>query len=508
MLKKEYLTRILAARVYDLAEQTPLTELANVSTETGAHVLLKREDLQPIFSFKIRGAANKVAQMPDEDRKRGVITSSAGNHAQGLAMTAKAYGIPATIVMSQSTPSIKIKAVEGLGAKVVLHGDTLEDAYDCAMDISAETGMTFVHPFDDADVIAGQGTVGMEVLQQCKQRPYAVFVPIGGGGLIAGMGAYIKSVAPDVKIIGVEPEGAAGMHASFAAGHPVTLNKIDRFADGVAVRAIGKLSYELAKECVDDIILVSTDEICAAVRDIFEGARAIMEPSGALALAGLKRYARKNDVKGQELVAIASGANVNFDRFGTIVERAELGSGGEALLAVTIPEKPGSFLKFCKLIGRRNITEFNYRYSCDNSAQVLAGIRLTGGKGEREELVKSIADEGLPVSDLTRNEVAKRHVRHMIGGPVKTPEREVVYRFEFPERPGALVDFLSSLAGRWSISMFHYRNHGSAYGQVLLGMQVPEKDGAEFEKFLTSTGFEFREETGNPAYQAFLVDTD
>lgn len=498
---KEYLPRILTARVYDLAVRTPLTRLDNISNETGANVWLKREDQQPIFSFKIRGAANKMAHL--KDGGKGVIAASAGNHAQGVAVSAKHYGIPATIVMPETTPTIKVEAVEAQGAKVVLHGDSYNDACDHALQLAAKSGMAFVHPFDDADVIAGQGTIGMEILQDCAEPPHAIFVPVGGGGLIAGVAAYVKSVMPGVKVIGVEPEGAASLAASMKAGKRVPLDTIDRFADGVAVKEVGALIFDVARECVDDVILVTTDEICTAVRDTFEGARAIVEPSGALALAGLKKYAAANDVKGRDLVAIASGANVNFDRFGSIVERAEFGAGAEVLLAVTIPEKPGSFLEFCRLIGRRNITEFNYRYSCDKEAQVLAGIRIKGG--EREKLVSAISKAGLPVCDLTENEVAKRHVRHMVGGPIATPERELVYRFEFPERPGALVDFLTALAGRWSISMFHYRNHGFAYGNVLVGMMVPEGETDVFQKFLADTGFEYEEETNNPAYGYFLL---
>lgn len=505
MSLQEYLPRILTARVYDLAVRTALSKLENISAETGANVWLKREDQQPIFSFKLRGAANKIAHIKESDKKAGVVTASAGNHAQGVAMAAKFYGMRAVIVMPISTPSIKVDAVKAHGAEVVLHGDGYEGACAHARTLSKETGAIFVPPFDDPDVIAGQGTIGMEILQQAGREPYAVFVPVGGGGLIAGVGAYIKSVSPNVKVIGVEPVGAACLDAALKAGKRVSLDTIDRFADGVAVREVGKITFELAQKCVDEVILVTTDEICTAVRDTFEGARAIVEPSGALALAGLKKYAATHDVKGKDLIAIASGANVNFDRFGSIVERAEFGAGGEVLLAVTIPEKPGSFLEFCRLVGRRNITEFNYRYSGAHKAQVLAGIRVRGGAAERQELIDSIAKAELSVCDLTDNEMAKRHVRHMVGGRVETPEREVIYRFEFPERPGALVDFLTALAGRWSISMFHYRNHGFAYGLVLVGMLVPVDEKELFHKFLKDTGFVFWEETANPAYEYFLL---
>jgi len=504
MLARELLPRILTARVYDLAVQTPLGALPNLSAETRASVWLKREDLQPVFSFKLRGAANKLFHMTGQEKKRGVIAASAGNHAQGVALAAKHYGVAATIVMPVTTPSIKVDAVKGFGAKVVLHGDGYDDACAHALSLAKETGAVFIHPFDDADVIAGQGTIAIEILQQCVHTPYAVFVPVGGGGLIAGIGAYIKSVMPEVKVIGVEPEGAAGLATSLAAGKRVTLDKVDRFADGVAVRETGELTFQIAQECVDEVILVSTDEICAAVRDTFEGARAIVEPAGALAVAGIRKYAQKHDVSGKDLIAIVSGANVNFDRFGSIVERAELGAGGEVLLAVAIPEKPGSFLTFCRLIGRRHITEFNYRYYGSGMAQVLAGVRLRGETEERHKLIADINAAGLPVCDLTDNEMAKRHIRHMVGGRVVTPERELIYRFEFPERAGALVDFLTTLAGRWSISLFHYRNHGSAYGQVLVGMQVPSIDDTVFQKFLKDTGFEFQDETANPAYAYFL----
>ncbi len=504
MLAREFLPRILTARVYDLAVQTPLGALKNVSAETGASVWLKREDLQPVFSFKLRGAANKLFHMTEQEKKRGVIAASAGNHAQGVALAAKHYGVAATIVMPVTTPTIKVDAVNSFGAKVVLYGDSYDDACKHALSMAGETGAVFIHPFDDADVIAGQGTIAMEILQQCMRKPHAIFIPVGGGGLIAGIGAYIKSVMPEVKVIGVEPEGAASLAKSLAAGKRVALDKIDRFADGVAVREVGELTFRIAQECVDEVITVSTDEICAAVRDTFEGARAIVEPAGALAVAGIRKYAQKHDVAGKDLVAIVSGANVNFDRFGSIVERAELGAGGEVLLAVSIPEKPGSFLTFCRLIGRRHITEFNYRYYGAGMAQVLAGVRLRGGPEERRQLMAEISAAGLPVCDLSDNEMAKQHVRHMVGGRVVTPERELIYRFEFPERAGALVDFLTTLAGRWSISLFHYRNHGSAYGQVLVGMQVPSIDDDVFQKFLKDTGFEFQDETANPAYAYFL----
>jgi threonine dehydratase len=503
----DYLSRILTARVYALAVQTPLSEMKSLSDQTGARIWLKREDQQPIFSFKLRGAANKIALLDETQKKAGVIAASAGNHAQGVGMAAKYYNIPATIVMPQTTPAIKVDAVKAYGATAVLFGDSYDEACAHAYELQAQTGAVFIPPFDDPDVIAGQGTVGMEILQQCNEKPYAVFVPVGGGGLIAGIGAYIKSVMPEVKVIGVEPEGAASLYHSLKAGHRVPLKVVDRFADGVAVKQVGEETFKVAQECVDEVILVSTDEICTAVRDTFEGARAIVEPAGALALAGLKKYAAQHDVKDRDLVAIASGANVNFDRFGTIVERAELGAGGEMLLAVTIPEKAGSFLKFCALIGQRNVTEFNYRFSAPEQAQVLTGIRIRD-RAERTKLIKDLEAAGLPVCDMTDNKMTRRHVRHMVGGRIRTPERELLYRFEFPERPGALLDFLTKLAGRWSISLFHYRNHGAAYGHVLVGMMVPEQDNSLFEQFLEEVGFSYEEETDNPAYRYFLGDPD
>jgi threonine dehydratase len=500
----EYLARILKARVYELAVRTPLSALDRFSHEIGASVWLKREDLQPVFSFKIRGAANKIANLQESEQEAGVITASAGNHAQGVALAAQFYNLPATIVMPCTTPSIKVDAVRSYGAQVLLHGDTYDEACAYAMTLAGETRATFIHPFDDPDVIAGQGTIAIEILQQCVRSPYAIFVPVGGGGLIAGIGAYIKAVMPDIRIIGVEPEGASSLAQSIKAGVRVALDKVDNFADGVAVREVGALTFDIARSCVDEVILVSTDEICTAVRDIFEGARAIVEPSGALALAGIRKYAQIYDVRGRDLVAIASGANVNFDRFGFIVERAEMRAGAEVLLAVTIPERPGSFLEFCQLIGQHSITEFNYRYSSEKEAQVLVGIRIRGGPAECRELLEEIAAAGLPVCDLSDNEMVKQHVRHMVGGRVHTPERELLYRFEFSEKSGALVAFLKSLAGRWSLSLFHYRNHGSAYGQVLMGMLVPENEDNSFQKFLADTGLKYQEETENPAYSYFL----
>ena len=507
----DYLTKILTADVYDLAVQTPLTRLDALSRETGASIWLKREDLQPIYSFKLRGAANKISAL--RGKADGVICASAGNHAQGVAMAAKHYGMKATIVMPVTTPAIKIDAVRALGGETVVEGATYDDSCAHALALSEKTGDVFVHAFDDPDVIAGQGTVAVEILQQMSGRPHAIFVPVGGGGLIAGIGAYIKSVLPEILVIGVEPEGAAGMAKSLNSKRRVSLDTVDRFADGVAVKDVGVHTFELCRQVVDDIILVTTDEICAAVRDTFEGARAIVEPAGALALAGIKKYAQTHDVAGKDLVAINSGANVNFDRFGTIVERAELGAGGEILLAVTIPERAGAFLEFCRLIGQLPITEFNYRFASNAAAQVLAGIRLRGGPvrgahnpltAERDKLIAAIEAAGLPVRDLTDNEMAKQHIRHMVGGRIATPEPERVFRFEFPERPGALSDFLTRLAGRWSISLFHYRNHGAAYGQVLAALMVPPSDNSAFLKFLDDTGYEYREETANPAYTQFL----
>ncbi len=467
-------------------------------------VLLKREDLQPVFSFKLRGAYNRIAHLDDAERARGVICASAGNHAQGVALAAHRLGIAATIVMPRTTPPIKISAVERLGAEVVLHGDNYSEAGEHAESLREERGMVFVHPYDDPLVIAGQGTIGEELLRQSAgKEPDALFVPIGGGGLIAGIAAWTKRRAPSVRVIGVEPVDSAAMHDSIRAGQRITLDQVGIFADGVAVKKVGRHTFELTRELVDDILLVDTDEICAAIKDIYEDNRTIVEPAGALAVAGMKKYARETGARGQVFACINSGANMNFDRLRHVAERTEMGEGAEALFAVTIPERPGAFLEFCRVIGERNITEFNYRLSSRREAHVFAGI---GVRGPEEELAlaEAFAQAGLPAINLRDNELAKLHIRHMVGGRSPLVEHEVVFRFEFPERPGALLEFLTRAGGRWNISLFHYRNHGAAFGRVLAGMEVPPADRAAFRRYLDELGFRYTEETDNPAYRLFL----
>ncbi len=498
-----YIERILRARVYDVARETPLTRADQLSARLGSSVYLKREDLQPIFSFKLRGAYNKLVHLDPDARARGVIAASAGNHAQGVALGASRLGIQATIVMPRTTPAIKVRAVRALGGRAVLHGDSYDDAYAQALTLAEERGLTLVHPFDDPDVIAGQGTIGMEILRQHPDPPYAIFVPVGGGGLIAGVAAYVKWLTPEVKVIGVEPEDAPTLHHALAAGRRVELEQVGLFADGVAVRLIGRETFRIARARVDEVVLVTTDEICAAIKDIFDDTRGIAEPAGALAVAGLKRYVEATGLRGAQLVAIESGANVNFDRLRHVAERAELGERREALLAVEIPERPGSFLGFCRILGRRQITEFNYRYADAERAQVFVGIELTRGDAERAELIGRLGEKGLGVLDMTDNETAKLHIRYMVGGRAKGIGSETLVRFEFPERPGALLDFLSALGRRWNITLFHYRNHGAAYGRVLMGAQVPPSDQAEFRRSMDALGYRYWEETGNPACRIF-----
>lgn len=498
-----YIERILKARVYDVAQETPLTHAPQLSGRLGNAVFLKREDLQPVFSFKLRGAYNKLVHLDPAMRARGVIAASAGNHAQGVALGASRLGIPATIVMPRTTPAIKVRAVRSHGGKVVLHGDSYDEAYAHAMELITEKGLTFVHPFDDPDVIAGQGTIGMEILRQHPRSPHAIFVPVGGGGLIAGIAAYVKWLYPQVRIIGVEPEEAPTLHAALAAGERVTLPQVGLFADGVAVRLIGEETFRIARERVDEVVLVSTDEICAAIKDIFDDTRGIAEPAGALAVAGLKRWVETTGIRDADLVAIESGANINFDRLRHVAERAELGEQREALLAVEIPERPGSFLAFCRTLGKRQITEFNYRYADAHQAQVFVGVELSKGEDERAELIARLLDKGFKVLDMTANETAKQHIRFMVGGHAPDIVHEILVRFEFPERPGALLNFLIALGKRWNISLFHYRNHGAAYGRVLMGAQVPPAEQDEFRHSLDALGYPYWEETDNPAYRIF-----
>ena len=500
----KYIKKILDANVYDVAEESPLENATNLSQRLGNRVLLKREDMQSIFSFKCRGAYNRIYQLLKQKQVDGVIAASAGNHAQGVALAASHLGIKATIVMPVTTPDIKVKAVQTLGGKTVLKGDTYDDAYDYAIKLSEEQNLEFIHPYDHPDTIAGQGTVGMEILRQHSDHIHAVFIPVGGGGLIAGVGAYIKYLRPKTKIIGVEPDDAACMAEALKKNRRVVLDHVGIFADGVAVRQAGRETFRIAKQCVDDVIRVTTDEICAAIKDIFDDTRSISEPAGALAVAGMKKYVAAQGISDETLVAINSGANMNFDRLRHVSERAELGEQREAIIAVTIPEKPGSFRTFCKTIGKRGITEFNYRYSNDENAHVFAGIQLSKGAKEKNELINKLEARGYPVLDMTDNEMAKIHVRHMVGGRYPDISNEALYRFEFPERPGALLDFLTRIGNRWNISLFHYRNHGAAYGRVLVGMQIPVNERKELVSYLDKLGYPYWEESDNPAYRLFL----
>ncbi len=501
----DYLQRIRAARVYDVASATPLELASKLSERLGNRILLKREDLQPVFSFKLRGAYNKLTTLPEQTLQAGIICSSAGNHAQGVALAAKRKEIRAVIVMPVTTPSIKVEAVKSLGGEVILHGDTYDDAYAHARQLEKEQQLTFIHPFDDPNVIAGQGTIGMEILEQTNTMISAVFVPVGGGGLISGIAAYIKAVDPGIQVIGVEPDDSAAMRESLAAGKPVVLDHVGIFADGVAVRRVGDETFRLCRELVDDIVTVDTDQICAGIRDIFEDTRSIVEPAGALAVAGAKKYLADSGIQNETFVAINSGANVNFDRLRHIAERAAVGEQREMLLAVEIPEQKGSFRNFCEAIGRRSITEFNYRYSNSSKAHIFVGVELHHGYAERQELIDKLSSLGYPLEDLSDNEVAKLHIRHMVGGPATGIENERLFRFEFPERPGALLDFLQAVGTDWNISLFHYRNHGSDYGRILAGIQVPPQEADELESHLSKLGYAHWEESDNPAYAMFLA---
>ena len=503
MGETDYLQRIQDAAVYDVAIESPLEIARNLSARLHNHIWLKREDLQPVFSFKLRGAYNKLAALSESELANGVICSSAGNHAQGVALAAQRRGIRSIIVMPVTTPSIKVDAVRSLGGEVILFGDTYDDAYSHARVLEKEHAYVFVHPFDDPDVIAGQGTIGMEILKQAKDKIDAIFVPIGGGGLIAGIAAYVKAVQPDIRIIGVEPEDSSAMRDSIEAGEPVVLDHVGIFADGVAVRRVGDETFRLCQLYVDEIMTVDTDQICAAIRDIFEDTRSIVEPAGGLSVAAAKKYIADNQIENQALVTINCGANVNFDRLRHIAERAAVGEQTEMLLAAEIPEEPGSFRRFCELIGRRGITEFNYRYSDTKNAHIFAGIQISGGE-ERQVLVARLRDAGYTVEDLSDNEMAKLHVRHMVGGRSPSVSHERLFRFEFPERPGALLDFLNAIGTNWNISLFHYRNHGSDYGRILAGIDVPEDETGELEAHLADLGYTHWEESDNPAYRMFL----
>ena len=498
-----YPKKIREARVYDVAIKTALDAAPSLSARCGNTVLLKREDTQPVFSFKLRGAYNKMAHLTPAQKKHGVICASAGNHAQGVALSAKKMGVRAVIVMPTMTPDIKISAVKARGGEVVLAGETYDEAYAHALKLEKKEKLTFVHPFDDPDVIAGQGTIGREILEQHPKHIDAIFCCVGGGGLISGIAAYVKSVSPKTKIIGVESVDADAMDRSLKAGKRVKLDQVGLFADGAAVKLVGEETFRLCQQYVDDMVLVDTDAICAAIKDVFEDTRAILEPAGALAVAGLKAYAKKNKLKGKTLVAIASGANMNFDRLRFVAERAEVGEQREAVLAVTIPETPGSFKKFCSLIGNHNITEFNYRYSDPSAAHVFVGVQVPG-RPDAHKLVKSLQKSGYATLDLTEDEMAKLHIRHLVGGHAPLVKNELLYRFEFPEKPGALMNFLNAMSAGWNISLFHYRNHGADYGRVLVGMQVPKAEMKEFRKFLTELGYRYWDESNNPAAQLFL----
>ncbi len=506
MKKNDYLERILKARVYDVAIKTPLEFAPSLSRRLGNRLLLKREDLQPVFSFKLRGAYNKMARLSPKALARGVIAASAGNHAQGVALAARRLGCRATIVMPTTTPRIKVDAVARLGANVVLHGDTYAEAYQQARKLARRAKLVFVHPYDDPDVIAGQGTIGMEILSQSQGPIHAIFVPIGGGGLISGIASYVKRLQPGVKVIGVEPVDADAMARSLKAGKRVVLDHVGLFADGVAVKEVGRETFRICKALVDEVVLVDTDAICAAIKDVFEDTRVLLEPAGALAIAGAKAWVKRKGLRGETLVAVASGANTNFDRLGFVTERAAVGEHREALLAVTIPERPGSFRKFCTLLGARNITEFNYRMSDADEAHVFVGVTVHD-RDETRRMVRSLRRHGLQTVDLSDDELAKLHLRHLVGGRmpqgVRAP-KELLYRFEFPERPGALVKFLNAMRSDWNISLFHYRNHGSDAGRVVVGMQVPAGEMRQFRRFLDALGYPFVDESRNPAYRLFL----
>ncbi|WP_114416774.1 threonine ammonia-lyase, biosynthetic [Marinospirillum perlucidum] len=502
---EHYVKKILQARVYDAALETPLSEARFMSKRLNNQVWIKREDLQPVFSFKIRGAFNKMAQLSEEEKNKGVIAASAGNHAQGLAMAAKQMGVKAVIVMPRITPDIKVQAVRARGARVILRGDAFGEALEHALQLVEEKGYTYIPPYDDPDVIAGQGTIGMEILHQHPDPIHAIFVPVGGGGLIAGVAAYVKYLRPDIKVIGVEAEDAACLDAAMKKGKRVTLDQVGIFAEGVAVAQIGKEPFKVCKDYVDEVITATTDEICAAVKDIFEDTRAVAEPSGALSLAGLKKYVERTGVSDSTLVCINSGANTNFDRLQHIAERTELGEKREAILAVGIPERPGSFKNFCKVIGRRRmVTEFNYRYADHEQAQIYVGVQVKPDDNDREELILALQEADYPVVDLTDNELAKMHIRHLGGGRTSNTSNEEIYRFEFPERPGALLNFLNHLKHDWNISLFHYRNHGAAYGRVLVGFQIPQDQRGVIEDYLDKISYRYWRETENPAYRLFL----
>ncbi|MCP9774488.1 threonine ammonia-lyase, biosynthetic [Cyanobium sp. WAJ14-Wanaka] len=513
-----YLQRILRARVYDVAIESPLEAAPNLSARLGNKVLLKREDLQPVFSFKLRGAFNKMVHLEAADLAKGVIAASAGNHAQGVALAAQKLGCQAVIVMPVTTPEMKVKAVAARGAEVVLFGDNYDAACREARRLEQERGLSFIHPFDDPDVIAGQGTIAMEILRQCANPPDVIYVAVGGGGLIAGIGTYVKELWPQVQVVGVEPTDADAMTQSLAAGKRVRLDQVGLFADGVAVREVGELTFALAQRCVDRMVTVDTDAICAAIKDVFEDTRSILEPAGALAVAGMKADVAAQGLQGQTLVAVACGANMNFDRLRFVAERTEIGEDREAMLAVEIPEEAGSLRRFCTLLGKRNLSEFSYRLADPKVAHIFVGVQ-TSGSADEQQLITDLTAAGFPCLDLSNNELAKLHLRHMVGGRLPASalkaagteggngeghSEELLYRFAFPERPGALMAFLTSLHPNWNISIFHYRNHGADVGRIVVGVQVPPAERPQWLSFLTGLGYEYVDETANPAYGLFL----
>ncbi|QSJ18096.1 threonine ammonia-lyase, biosynthetic [Nostoc sp. UHCC 0702] len=499
----DYLVQILTARVYDVAQETPLEYAPNLSARLNNQLFLKREDMQSVFSFKLRGAYNKMANLPPDLLAQGVIAASAGNHAQGVALAASRLKTRAIIVMPVTTPQVKVDAVRTRGGEVVLHGNTYDDAYAYARQLEAEKGLTFIHPFDDPDVIAGQGTIGMEILRQYQQPIHAIFVAIGGGGLISGIAAYVKRLRPEIKIIGVEPVDADAMYQSLKAGHRVRLPQVGLFADGVAVREVGEETFRLCQDYVDDIILVDTDATCAAIKDVFEDTRSILEPAGALAIAGAKAYAEREQIQEKTLIAVACGANMNFDRLRFVAERAEFGERREAIFAVAIPEERGSLCKFCECIGNRNLTEFNYRIADEKEAHIFVGVQIQNF-ADRAKMVETFENCGFKTIDLTDDELTKLHLRHMVGGHSPLAHNELLYRFEFPERPGALMKFVASMSPNWNISMFHYRNNGSDYGRIVIGMQVPPHEMQQWQAFLDTLGYRYWDESQNLAYKLFL----
>lgn len=497
--------KILTARVYDVAIESPVHRAPFLSSRLGREILYKREDLQPVYSFKCRGAYNKMLSIDPEVLSKGVIAASAGNHAQGVALGAQRLKIPAVIVMPTTTPAIKVRSAKARGAQVILHGDSFDDAFAKSQELIAQYGYTYLHPFDDIEVIAGQGTVAVELLRQVTKPIDAIFIPVGGGGLAAGMAAYIKYVRPEIKVIGVEPEDAACLAAALDARERVLLSQVGLFADGVAVKQIGANTFDVLKDACDEVITVTTDEICAAVKDVFDDVRSVNEPAGALSVAGLKKYATRAGA-GDALVAVLSGANVNFDRIRHVAERAEVGEKREAIMAVTIPERPGAFKAFCEQIGHRNITEFNYRYADSDQAHIFVGLTTDPSTDDRADLVSRLNQAGLPVVDMTDNELAKLHIRHMVGGRSPEAGSELVFRFEFPERPGALLKFLNRIGSRWNISAFHYRNHGAAYGRVLVSMQAAASEREELSSYFDDIGYTYFDESENPAVSLFMRD--